>query len=263
MRRVILVPTDFSDTARNAIGFAMQLAAKSNAKVVLFHAQDRTSKFTEEEIEEQFRVLKKDIDSTNTFMVETQTLFRPGSLGNVINTVVKEKGVDLIIMGTNGASKFMNFSFGSNAAAMIDYTRCPLLVVPPQAKYHGINRLVLAVDHRMDFLQVPIARLRKMFNFLGGNIFVLSVIQPDTENVPRAVMDVQSLNTLLNDIPHSFHYIYTDDVPKGLNDFANLHYADIIITLPQKHSWASKILSKSHTREMVYNVTTPILALQD
>jgi K+-sensing histidine kinase KdpD len=115
----------------------------------------------------------------------------------------------------------------------------------------------------MDFLQVPIARLRKIHNMLGGNIFVLSVIKEDAANVPKAVMDVQNLHTLLNDIPHSFHYIYHDDVEKGLNDFAELHYADVIITLPQKHSWAGKLFNQSHTQKMIFYIKTPVLALQD
>lgn len=261
--RTILVPTDFSETARNAISYAIQVSQKVFAKVILLHANDRSTQLSDDEIMLKLENLKQELSFGYPHVVQMGVVCRKGKLNEVIGPVIKDFNIDLVILGTNGVSKVLNIAIGSNAAAVVESAHFPVLVVPPFADYKGTSRIVLAVDSQMDFMQVPISALRKLYEILGGDIFILSVINHRVGNIPEALMNVQKLNTLLKDIPHSFHYIYHDDVQKGINDFAEMQYADIIITLPKKHNWANRIFSRSHTRDMIYYIKTPVLALQE
>lgn len=83
--------------------------------------------------------LKNKIDPTYKD-VEIHTISRYGNLIVQINTIARAAAnIDLIVMGTRGASGMMELFFGSNTADVIEQVRvCPVLAVPSKARYSGI-----------------------------------------------------------------------------------------------------------------------------
>ncbi|MBK7554628.1 MAG: universal stress protein [Flavobacteriales bacterium] len=122
----ILLPTDFSDHALNACAYALDLFGGAGNTYTLMHSYidpvpgyasmvDMSGEFYASSVEgmlrftERFRGLKG-ADGTVVF-----TEVVPGTLETAIATVCKEKGVDVIVMGTQGATGVD--LFGSNAAS--------------------------------------------------------------------------------------------------------------------------------------------------
>jgi len=258
----ILIPTDFSDTARNAIAYAIRLAKQVNADLVVFHANDPAYARSEDDIRETIDNLRHEIEPGLQGQKVEYTA-RHGILKEILPTVAAEFGIDLILMGTNGVSGGAKFKWGSNAYAVIDESRVPVLVVPPEAEFQGFQRMTLAIDFRADFSNIPVLPLLKMMQLFGGEIFVLSVLPETGVNLPHAVMDVKKISSLLKNTPHSFHYVYSDNTEKAIVDFSKWHYVDAIITLPKKHSWLIKLFNTSHTQNLVYQIQTPVLAVQE
>ena len=143
--RRILVPTDFSPNAEHALGYSASIAAKLKSKLVLFH----TVKVPVVVMNETVVVAKddelvKDSDSKLAILksriiskqpdadVETRT-----SVGFAVDEILNDGGhgkPDMIIMGTRGAHGLSEMLFGSNTAAVISRSECPVLAVPHDAK---------------------------------------------------------------------------------------------------------------------------------
>lgn len=259
----ILVPTDFSTTARNAISFAVRLAMQRKCSLVIFHAIEPDAGMQEGEVLHQFSYLKKELETGFRKKLNIDYVYEHGKLEDVFQKVAKKYKADLLLMGTNGVGKAMGYTFGSNAYSVVEMSSLPVMVVPPEAEFDGVHKIVLALDFRQDFSKLPLLPLLKTSKLLGGEILLLSVIPKEGANVPKAVIEIKKFTTLLKDIPHSFHYMYRNDVENAINDFAKLHFADLIMLFPQKHSWFNKLFKKSHTRNMVYQVKTPLMTLQD
>ncbi len=257
----ILVPTDFSATARNAIAYAIRMVKQVDAGLVIFHANDPASVRSDEEVQAAMDQLRLEIEPGLFGLRSIDYSARHGKLKDLLPVVAAEFNVDLVLMGTNGVSGGDPFRWGSNAYSVIEDSQVPVLVVPPEADFHGIQRLALAVDYRSDFSQLPVIPLIKTLQLTGGEVFVLSILPTTSENPPEAVMDVRMVGTLLKNVPHSFHYVYADNTEKAIVDFAKLQFVDVVIVLPKKHSWFKKLFNTSHTQNLVFQIATPVLAI--
>jgi len=258
----ILVPTDFSATARNAIGYALRLALQTKSDLVIFHANPPESGRIDVDVQKDFDFLRKDIEAGFKGGLQVEYFFEDGNLLEVLQHAVKRYKPDLILMGTNGKSGNGVFKIGSNAYAVVDNCQVPVLVVPPEVEFVGMSKLVLALDFNLSFSTIPQLPLLQLLNLLGGQLYILSVISNDTANKPEAITDVQKIQTLLKSIPHSYHYVYHDDIDKAIMAFCELHHADALIMLPQKHSWVRKMFNTTHTQNLVYDIKTPVLSVK-
>lgn len=259
----ILVPTDFSDTARNAIAYAIRMAKQVNAGLVIFHANDPAKVQTDAEVQTAMDQLRLDIEPGLSGIRSIEYTARHGKLKDLLPHIASEYNVDLVLMGTNGISGGGPYKWGSNAYTIIEESQVPVLVVPPEADFHGIERLALAVDYRTDFSQIPVLPLIKILQLTGGEVFVLSVLPVNKDNPPEAIMDVKMVGGLLKNVRHSFHYVYADNTEKAIVDFAKLQFVDVVIILPKKHNWFKKLFNTSHTQNLVYNIATPVLAVSE
>src|SRR5690606_18297242 len=68
-----------------------------------------------------------------------------------IKQEVKNKNIDLIIMGTKGSSGIKAVSLGSNTGDVLTKVKCPVLAVPENAKYHEINEIVFPTDYQLNY----------------------------------------------------------------------------------------------------------------
>ncbi len=257
----ILVPTDFSATARNAIAYAIRMAKQVDAGLVIFHANDPARVQSDSEVQAAMDQLRLDIEPGLSGLRSVDYTASHGKLKDLLPSITEEYKIDLVLMGTNGVSGGELYKWGSNAYSIIEDSQVPVLVVPPEADFHGIERLALAVDYRSDFSQIPVLPLIKVLQLTGGEVFVLSVLPIGKDNPPEAVMNVKMVGGLLKNIPHSFHYVYADNTEKAIVDFARLQFVDVVIVLPKKHNWFRKMFNTSHTQNLVYNIATPVLAV--
>ena len=122
----ILFPTDFSETANNALVFALNIAKKNNAVLDVFHVYKKpiitgripaksvidynlnTELKSFEEFKEKSVIMHKIADDNNLADVDMKLILEEGYFPDTLNVFIdKEKDIDLIVMGTNGASSYM------------------------------------------------------------------------------------------------------------------------------------------------------------
>ena len=153
----ILIPTDFSETATLAVAHGANMAHLFNAKIYLLHSVETTLfaagpgepvlalegenvyKVAVEQLNKQAEEIKK------KYNVDIATLIVSGKPAAAITTAVKENNIDIIIMGTHGASGFEELFMGSNAHKVVNLAPCPVISIRLTTKTIGFKNIVLPI----------------------------------------------------------------------------------------------------------------------
>lgn len=159
----ILVPTDFTKVADNALGHAMRLAKHAGAEVYLLHVVPK-----QEEVEETRQKLEMEQERARAMEsgVAVHRLVRVGSIFDDIGDAASEIGADLIVMGTHGM-RGMQFITGSRALRVITSSSVPFIVVQERAiKTDGYDNIVVPLDLHKETRQklTIVAGMAKTFN---------------------------------------------------------------------------------------------------
>ncbi len=142
----ILFPTDFSDTSKHALTYAVSLARECRAELLLVHVVDNSLDYSfaysgmtpyqaplqdyytdiRERTQELLReTIKKEVDLTT----KTDTDVAFGTPHREIIELAKDRGVDLIVIGTHGRSGLGHLLIGSTAEKVVREAPCPVLTV--------------------------------------------------------------------------------------------------------------------------------------
>lgn len=273
MQHNILVPTDFSDNARNALDYALQLAKKLGSTITVYHAcQIPTSgihrpapSIIEQEKQTTLLECRRKLKSLCKKASETGTgCFIEINIAPVhegIMEVSRQTGAGMIVMGTRGGGGLSRWLLGSTTADIIQNSPIPVLAIPRNARYRHIEKIVFATDyHDSDF--GFIGGLVQLASELGAELSLLHVQTESGEFRSVALFDSfrNKIRDLFDYKGISFHLLENEDVVSGINKFANNYEANIISMATSRKSLFDRIFSKSVTREMAYLTKIPLLA---
>ncbi len=153
----ILVPTDFSENARHALDYAIELAKRSSAKLHLLHTpviptyllMDLSYSPGPEAVTRILNEAQDALDEQAQLVaaagVEHFTAIREGTVHEVIRDYAREHGVDVVIVGTHGRSGMSKLMYGSVTERVIKTVHTPIIVIPP-SKVALPSTIVVAYD---------------------------------------------------------------------------------------------------------------------
>lgn len=150
LKDIILVPTDFSETCRNAIDHGTELAEYLNYKLLILHVINRESKnnLKKEKLDVSAITEKLDDianDIREQTRIEVETLTTEGSIFDKIHQSAKDKGAKLMVLGTHG-KKGLQYLVGSYALKVVTKTPVPVIVVQKRGFNDGYNKIVFPVN---------------------------------------------------------------------------------------------------------------------
>ena len=266
----ILVPTDFSPVANNAMSYAIELAAAFNSELLLYHAYsfDRFNydlSYPDEEqpfIKEVERKMKlaelrfKNKAAQN--QLSLKTIIKQRNILSLFQSDAKEDGIDLIVMGTKGATGLEKVIFGSVAAAALAMTKVPVLVVPPEQSFQPLQHIVLAVDHKETDGEV-LSPLRALASKYETKITLLNVNKQQNDNVHRKlnIPGLEGLETTYQEVP------FSNSINETINDFITKADCDLLCMIKREKGFFESIFSKSVAKEQSYNSQVALLILPE
>lgn len=278
--KVILVPSDFSACANNAYLYACQIAQKLNAKILLTHvfhvpvidpnipadmienmiSNMRLSSLKNFQVADQYVKDKMGKESFNKLLVEH--LLRQGFAVAEIEELANEIAPDLIIMGTQGASGIKKI-IGSNASSLINRSHIPVLVVPEDATFTGIENILYASD----FSQGEYKMIDQLLQF--AKIFSAKIICLHVHRKNELIHEVrlQELKDYFNNELQmryiEFAFVENDHVLEGISNYLDNNPFDMLAMLTHHRGFFEKIFHRSLTRKMAFHATTPLLAFHN
>ena len=274
--KTILIPTDYSDSANNALQYAIELAEFSNAKIILLHVYHipiPTGEFpmmiiSPQELEKEnsagIKKLEAKVLKQVSGKIKIESIARAGFALDEILDIVKEKKVDVVVMGMKGAGKLKEVLIGSNVTSLMKKATCPVIVVPEKAKFQQIKKIVYACDYEKINNHSALEPLWELANTYGAEIMIFNV-KDSRVHPPRSKEMIEGirLEHWLGRVKHSYWFSESHDIVEAINDFVKKNHAVMIAMLGHKHSFPENLIHKSTTKNMAFHSNTPILALHE
>jgi nucleotide-binding universal stress UspA family protein len=269
--KTILFPTDFSDNAKNAIYYGLSLYGNEPCKFILLNTffisysspdvPEPMSDITSENADKFFNSLIEQINKDfpkNNFEFETN--FRVGDLTSTTSSIIEKEDVDLIIMGTQGASGLAEILIGSRTASIIKNVNCPVLAIPEEAEFEIPTKIVLAIDDESEFSEITLHPLLEIIKKVGAEVLVLHI--SDNNKLDR-VLNNEKINQIFKSIKFSYHLIYNEEVLLGIEKFVEKQNASMLGMITHKLNLFERIFYRSITKKMSLHSKIPLLALKD
>jgi K+-sensing histidine kinase KdpD len=111
--------------------------------------------------------------------------------------------------------------------------------------------------------KTPVVPVRALVNFFNAELHVLHVDYKQRNFNPSVPEQTLNLDMLLSGMNPTYNYIENKNVNEGINDFAEKNNIDLIITLPQKHSFLESLFEKSLTRELLHHTHIPVMCIRN
>jgi nucleotide-binding universal stress UspA family protein len=270
--KTIIVATDYSETADNALQFGAHLARVFNADLVLFNAYHldvhvQNSLIGPDGID---KIIKGNEDRLQGLAAETSQQYgiRVNGVSKTVANTVEElenylavNPVDLVVMGID--SNLTEYKlFGNTTTAAIKRLRLPVLVVPNDIVFRGMQRILYACEHTYLEQDNHLDLLKEITRKFQAELQVLHIeIRPGVK-VPETVGDqVRTIDAILEDVKHTYRFVEDPDIEGGILRGVEMWQADLLVMVPHKAGFWELLLNGSTTRELTLRARVPLLIL--
>jgi nucleotide-binding universal stress UspA family protein len=280
MKKKILLPTDFSKNAYNAIKYALELYKGEPCEFFIMHSHylpgyNKSNLLSPQPTEEKLNAVKGRAEK-NMETLKVQVRFNNfnkshelhflnefGSFNDVLKKIVEKEDIKLIIMGTRGETDDKNIILGSNAVnAMEEVRNCPVLVVPGHVIFKTPNEIVFPTSFKMHYEENELATLMEISRLTNAPIRILHV-KTEKELSTEQVKNKMLLNEILEEVSVTHHELFNLNLEVGVRCFAQSRASEMITFINKKHHFFGSVFSKPMVKDLGDNANVPILALHD
>lgn len=274
--KTLIVPTDFSPAATNAMNYAANMALQINASVMLFHVYQVPVAVTDvplvlvsvdelkAQAEKKLEELKKNLQHITSGKLKIYAEARLGSTANELEDVCKKINPFAVVMGSVGHSAMERALFGSTTLTAIKHLTFPVICVPKGKEYGtGIKKIGLACDFREVVATTPATAIKNFIKEFNAELHVLNVDYKNRHFKPDTPEQSALLHTELQELNPKYDFIDHEDIEDGINEFAEKNNLDLIIAIPKKHKLLEGIFKSSSTKQLVFGSHIPVMCVHE
>lgn len=278
----ILVPTDFSEQAKFALDFAYQIALKSEAEIYLLNVIDYPGLSTAwsggmnviggaeppfDNMDESFvtgltdkarEEMKTMVKNLNEHDVVIHELVEIGNPYFMITEKIENEKVNLVIMGSKGASGLEEVLIGSNTEKVVRHAKCPVITIKQKRDFNKIHKIVLASNFEGDQSHV-VEELQKLQRIFSAKFHLVRINTPNNFDSTRKIL------SQMQDFVNTYHIenytlnIYNDFMEEdGIIYFAQDIEADMIAMATHGRTGIMHLLSGSIAEDVVNHAKRPV-----
>lgn len=281
----IIVPTDFSKNSKQALVYAEDMVIQLfpeeaqidfthfyygflNTQKPLIIREDMTSEETV--LRELEQLIDYDEDGTERILTRRRVNVVPkpalGIPDKGLIKLSKEGNIDMIVMGTAGENN-VNFErriFGSTATAVAHDANCPVLLVPPGARYLGFKDILVAAGNSAPSM-ADIKILKELTKNTSTHYHFVNVVTEENESFIPAmqVFESQVSNDFSLDGKIRLRQVEATSVGAGLETYAMKNKIDLLVIISKKRGFLNDLFHESQTKNAIIHSTLPILILHD
>ncbi|WP_282121967.1 universal stress protein [Algibacter mikhailovii] len=277
--RKILIPTDFSENAMNALIYAINLFKYEVSEFYIMHAYqddiysdeellasetlDRVSLMTSKKTEEQLQKIKSDILNISPNPRHT---FHSCAANNMLldetDRLVDAENIDLVVMGTKGKTNNTKVTFGSNTLQIIKYMQCPVLAIPEGHAYIKPKHILFPTNFMIPYKRRELKLLCEIaapYRAIIDVIYIsksntLSRRQQENKGFMKDELCKNRVNFKTENSKHLINSVYK---------YIREQHIDMLVMVNTEHSFLENIIFQSPLDELSLNLDIPFLALQN
>jgi nucleotide-binding universal stress UspA family protein len=274
--KTILVPIDFSGNSKNAMDYAILLAKKLKMQLLLLHAS-RAS--VAEAISDSYKIAAhKQISGTPAELkselsiwaealtgsekgLKCETVFAEGDLTDVITELMEERDIELIVMGTKGATGLKEVFMGSNTAKVIEESSCPVIAVPQGFQFNDIKKIIFATDYHDSDIN-SLRFMIKLALLFDSELIVTHVAEGDLkprfeEDLLQYFIEKAGKSVAYNKM--KFHLLDGQDTNKSLNKFIDDQKADLFVISTKDRLFKGPLFNRGLTKKFAHHIQIPLM----
>jgi nucleotide-binding universal stress UspA family protein len=275
----VLLPTDFSENSLNAIRYALKLFQESACNFYLLHVikssdigiSDSPYLVSTAQIEDVYtQTAKARLRDTLNYI---STKLSPSKkhkfyaitdhnfLVESIRQQVLEKKINMIVMGTKGATGLKKIIVGSNTGDVITKVHCNTLVVPENAKFKALKEVAFPTDFSMlyniNILQ-PVVNITEKH---AAAIRILNMSKKEAVLNSDQIKNKELLEDYFSHLDYSFHFLTNKKVEDAVQCFVESRNIDMIAMVAKNLNYFQHILFHSKIEKISYHTDVPFLVL--
>lgn len=275
MKKIIL-PTDFSENAYNALKYAVQLFKDVETTFYLLHTytpaifraesllspsqidlEDHNQSIAVAQLKKvQERLLKEFNNSKHTFV--TNAAFN--TLTDEVEDMVKREKADLVIMGTKGVTDVLEVLLGTNTTEVMKRTECPLIVVPSGFEYKSPKEIIFPTDYEIAYEQNQLDQLLAISGTHGSSIDVIHV-SSGYDLTQDQLRNKQQLEQLLGPTSHIFHNLPDQGVIEAINTFKADKPMALLVMIRNKQTFLERLFFEPIIKKIGLQINIPFMVI--
>ena len=270
----ILVPTDFSDHAENALKAAALIAKKNNSEIFLLHLLELPNQMNDaiiggSSIPEVMLFIKKaneilqkitEKPFLNGIPVHASVQFEKAFNG--ILSFTKKNSIDLIIMGSHGTSGIEEILIGSNSEKIVRLSEVPVLVIKKDVGELKLENFVFASDFSKE-IKKPFKKMLEFAAIFNAKLFLVMISTPNSFKTTIEAEETMSEFVKSHDIQnYSLHIFNDSNIEKGVINFSKKVNADLIGLCTHGRTGLAHFFNGSISEGLVNHITKPIITFR-
>ena len=276
----ILIPTDFSDNAWNALVYGISFFKKthctfhivhinaintnSSGEAAMYVSPDLLEKTILAESREKLKVLIKKVERLplNTkHYFKTQAIY--GFLTDQLKDQVKEKNIELIIMATKGSSGLKAVSIGSNTGNVITKVPCTIMAVPESATYESVKEIGFPSDLNLAY-EIKVLDTIKDIILLKKSALRLLYISSKGEELNTNQIKIKNLLLdYFKETECTFHEVTGKKIDESVQCFTESRNLDMLIMVAKNLNFLESILFRPTVERISYHTKVPFLVIHE
>ena len=277
--RKLLVPTDFSENAFNALKYASQAFKYERCEILVVHAYaDEVYKQAASMKREELEALKKKVlNQSDNQLKELLKIIRDyspnpnhscqslsifGTLTDSINDLVNREDMDLVVMGTRGKTDDRNITFGSNTLQVLKYVQCPVMAIPAGYSFQAPKEMLFPTNYLIPYKRRELKLLCEMADSYRATIHML-YLDPVAHLSLRQEDNMQFLKECLYKPGLNFETGPQGDKAGVILDYIKRHGIQLLIMVNSRHTHVEDMLYPSTIDKLGLELRIPFLVFQN
>ena len=273
----ILVPTDFSKNSWNAITYVLQLFKHEDSKLYLLNTYTPTVYHIEYVLRKSaqfgmYNVVRENaLNELNYFKTRIEKEFNNpkhtietiaafNSLVPEIKTIVEDKRIDYVVMGTKGATGAKEILFGSNTVHVLTDVNCPVLAIPNNFEFEPLHEVLFTTDYGISYKPYQIKPIIDIISLTNARVNILHL------TYGYDLSEFQKRNKKILDghfkkITHLFHNVSNQTVEEGITNFQLKTRINLLVMLKNKRSFFENLFFKNTINQIGFHLNVPFLVI--
>ncbi|NNC33814.1 MAG: universal stress protein [Croceitalea sp.] len=277
--KTILLTTDFSKNAWNAIVYAVTLYKDEactfhilNAYTPAFYRIDYfvggpvQSAIPDVGVDISLAGLERTLKKLKKEYPNPKHQFKTISAFNTLTEQIKASSetinADLVIMGTQGATGAKEIFLGSNTVHVALTSKTPVMAVPAKYKFTKMKRVLLPTAYDGFYNEHELQPLLSLIQNFDATLHVLHAVENDVLTKTQAshkahlAKQLASIEVVWQDITKEY-------MPNVVHEYADKNNIDLVVMMNRKHSFLERLLLKQNVEAIGYHSAVPFMVLRD
>ncbi|WP_435625288.1 universal stress protein [Flagellimonas sp.] len=271
----ILLPTDFSDNAQNAIDYCLQLYKDTTCQFHLMHVYtpaiyrvdyalgspgqigfpDDYKYYTESRLEKvKKKVETKFNNPRHTFLIHSAFNHLVGE----VQEMTENKTVDLVAMGTQGATGAKEIFLGSNAVHVLKKSKAPVLVIPQECNFKSLENILFPTDFEVDYGLTDLYFLQDLVKLHSSKLHIMHVAVPEGLTAEQEKYKAVLFN-MLKDMDYVYHNLPDQELIEAINSYETEHNIGLLTMVRNKHTFMERIFIEPTLKKIGFHTSIPFM----